>query len=187
MRRLLGLLATVAIVFFTGLEVNASETAVAVKFDAANLATPEGKDASAYLRGVYIDVTTAKSKLQAAGYTIVGEYEVLKSGTTILFTDDALKAEGAKKERGFAALERLYVDNVNKQITMTNPVYFGKAYMQDDYNHAVFYKELQTLASTFGELQASVDKLEFDDLAGYHFMMGMPYYEDMLEVGKGSR
>lgn len=186
MRKILGLLATVAIVSFTGLEVRASETAEAVKFDVASLASPEGKEATAYLRGSYVDVETAKSKLIAAGYTIVGEYEVLKSGTTILFTDDALKAEGAKENRGFAALERLYVDDVNKQITMTNPVYFGKAYMQDDYNHTVFYKELQALVAVFGELQASVDKLDFDDLSGYHFMMGMPYYEDMLVVGEGS-
>ncbi len=186
MRKWLGLLAAVAVVSFTGVEVQAAEAAQASAFDATSLAKPEGKDVSTYLRGAYIDEATAKSKLQAAGYTIVGEYNVLKSGTTILFTDDALKAEAAKPNRGFAALERLYIDDVNKQITITNPIYFGKAYMQDDYNNAVFYKELQTLVAAFGELKASVDKLEFDDLSGYHFMFGMPYYTDMLEVGEGS-
>lgn len=155
------------------------------KLDVTNYVNPEDKDISAYLRGAYMDVATAESKLKSAGYTIVGKYNVIDKGTTILFTDDALKAEAAKPNRGFAALERVYVDDANKQITLTNPIYFGKAYMQDDYDNAVFYKELQTLAATFGTLKLSKDKLEFDDLAEYRFMFGMPYYEDMVELGSG--
>lgn len=157
----------------------------AAAFNASNYANPEDKDISAYLRGTYLDVATVESKLKSAGYTIVGEYNVIDKGTTILFTDDALKAEAAKPNRGFAALERVYIDNENKQITLTNPIYFGKAYMQDDYDNSVFYKELQTLAATFDGLKASKDKLEFDNLAEYHFMFGMPYYEDTLELGSG--
>ena len=187
MKKILTLLAAATVAAFYGVSAaQAADNTETTAFDVTTMEKPEGKEAPAYLRGAYIDAATAKSKLQAAGYTIVGEYKVLKDGMTILFTDDALKAEGAKEDRGFAAVERLYVDDTNKQITITNPVYFGKAYMQDDYNHAVFYKELQTLASTFGELKASVDKLDFDDLSGYHFMMGMPYYEDMIEVAEGS-
>lgn len=156
-------------------------------FDANSYANPEGKEISAYLRGEYLDVSTVESKLKSAGYTIVGEYNVIDKGTTILFTNDALKAQAAKPNRGFAALERAYVDNENKQITLTNPIYFGKAYMQDDYDDTVFYKELKNLAATFGELKASKDKLKFDNLTEYHFMFGMPYYEDAVELASAAQ
>lgn len=154
----------------------------ATEFDVKSYENPEGKNISAYLRINYLDTPTVKSKLKSAGYTIVGEYKVIDKGTTILFTNKALKAQASKPNRGFVALQRAYVDNENKQITLTNPIYFGKAYMQDDYDSSVFYKELKTLASTFGKLKASQDKLKFDDLAEYHFMFGMPYYADAVEL-----
>lgn len=159
----------------------------AAAFDASEYAKPEGKNIATYLRGEYMDVAAAESKLKSAGYTIIGKYDVADKGTTIIVTNDALKAEASKPTRGFAALERVYVDKENKQITITNPMYFGKAYMQDDYDNAVFYKELQSLASIFGKLKASKDKLEFDDLEGYHFMFGMPYYEDAVELASAEQ
>lgn len=171
----------------TAFAFNAIADDSATAFNASAYAQPEGQKISAYLHGTYMDVANAEAKLKSAGYTIVGEYNVMDKGTTILFTDDALKAEAAKPNRGFVALERLYVDNENKQITLTNPVYFGKAYMQNDYVNAIFYKELQLLVATFGELRASKDQLEFDDLSGYHFMFGMPYYKDVYELGSGQQ
>jgi hypothetical protein len=35
-------------------------------------------------------------------------------------------------------------------------------------------------------LKGSKDSLEFDDLADFHFMMGMPYYEDPDELAEGN-
>lgn len=171
----------------TAFAFNAIADESATAFNASTYAKPEGKEISAYLRGAYMDVASVEAKLTSAGYTIVGEYNVMDKGTTILFTDETLKAQAAKPNRGFAALERVYVDKENKQITLTNPVYFGKAYMQKDYDNTVFYKELQSLVATFGELKASNDQLGFDDLAGYHFMFGMPYYEDVYELASGKQ
>ena len=153
--------------------------------DMTSMSKPEGK-VSAYLIGSYEDVESATAKLKKAGYTIVGTYDVLNSGTTVLFTDTALKTEAAKKNRGFMALLRLYVDKKNNQISITNPIYFGKAFMQDDYSQDVFYNELKTLTTAFSDLKGSLDQLKFDDLGGYHFMFGMPYYEDSQTVGEGS-
>jgi hypothetical protein len=174
--------AVIAVMSIVGIA-NANEMLKPI--DMAAMSKPEGK-VPAYLIGAYEDVPSAKAKLEKAGYTIVGTYNVLNSGTTILFTDTALKTEAAKKNRGFMAVLRLYVDKKDNQISITDPIYFGKAFMQDDYSQDVFYNELKTLTTAFSGLKGSVDQLKFDDLGDYHFMFGMPYYEDSQTVGEGS-
>jgi len=178
MRKLLTLIASVGILSFTGCS--------------SSSATPESKSGlegtqvSTYLVGEYVNAKDAQGKLEAAGFEIVANYKSVKKGTTIVFTNDALKAEAAKPGRAYAAVSRLFIDDKAKMISFTNPVYFGKAFMQDDYNHAVFNGVLQSINSEFSGLKGSKDELAFDDLAGYHFMMGMPYYSDSDELGKPS-
>ena len=141
---------------------------------------------SAYLEGSYIDAKTAESKLGKAGFEIVATYSPVKDGTTIIFTNSALKTEAAKPTRAHAAILRLFVDEKEQRISFTNPIYFGKAFMQDDYNEAIFNAQVEKINSAFPNLVGSKDSLDFDDLAGFHFMMGMPYYEDPDELATGS-
>ena len=58
--------------------------------------------------------------------------------------------------------------------------------MQDDYDHAVFSAELDKIKKAFPGLKESPDKLKFDDLGGYHFMIGMPYYNEPDVLGEGT-
>ena len=144
----------------------------------------EGTKVNTYLTGEYIDVATAKSKLEAAGFEVVADYKSVKKGTTIIYTNADLKAEAAKPGRAFAAVLRLFVDDKEKMVSFTNPVYFGKAFMQYEYNHAVFNGALEKINAAFPGLKASPDAHEFDGLADYHFMVGMPYYNEPDELGK---
>ena len=141
---------------------------------------------SAYLVGSYMDEKRVKEKLADAGFEVLASYASVKKGTTIVFTNDALKKEGAKPGRAHAAVLRIFVDAKEKTISLTNPLYFGRAFMQDDYDSSVFKALHSSLTSTFSELSSSKDMLEDDDLAGYHFMMGMPYYEDADKLAKGN-
>lgn len=143
------------------------------------------KEVATYKIASYVDLDSAKSKLSGAGFELVGTYKT-DSGTTVLFTNAQMKAMANKPSRGLAAVGRLLVDDERKQISIANPVYFGKAFMQKEYSHATASAELASLEKAFGPLKNSVDKWEFDGLAGYHFMVGMPYYEDMSIVGEGS-
>ena len=145
-----------------------------------------GKDINTYLVGAHMSVKDAEAKLKAAGFEIVANYKSVKKGTTIIFTDAALKAEAAKPGRSNIAVLRLFVDDKDKMISITNPIYFGKAFMQDDYKQEVFVAELDKINKAFPGLKASPDKWEYDGLAGYHFMISMPYYEDVDVVGKGT-
>jgi hypothetical protein len=59
--------------------------------------------------------------------------------------------------------------------------------MQDDFNENVFMAEYENLNGAFEGLEPSADKLDSDDIAGFHFMMAMPYYEDADELGEGAQ
>ena len=142
-------------------------------------------DISAYLQGKYIGTASAKEKLRGAGYEVIAEYASVKDGTTLVFTDKALKHEASKPKRAHAAVLRMFVDKQEQKISITNPVYFGKAYMQDDYSAKIFEAELANIKKTFAGLKGSKDMLDADDIGDYHFMMGMPYYEDPDELAEG--
>ena len=144
------------------------------------------KDVSAYLVGAHVGLDTVKNRLSRAGFEVIAEYTPVKDGTTVVFTNSALKAQAAKEKRAHAAVLRVFVDDREKMISITNPVYFGRAFMQDDYDSDVFEAQLASIESVFKGLEGSVDKLDEDDIEGFHFMMGMPYYEDPDELAEGS-
>lgn len=146
---------------------------------------PIEKMTATYKIGAYASVDDTKAKLETAGFEVVGIYKV-DAGTTVLFTNDAMKADASKATRGLAAVGRILVDDERKQISIANPVYFGKAFMQSEYNHAIASATLATLEKAFGPLKDSVDTWEFAGLADYHFMIGMPYYHEMNTVGTGT-
>ena len=174
MKKLLTLIASFAILSFSGCSTGPS----------ANVASGlEGTKVSTYLVGAYVNVDDAKEKLTNAGFEVIATYKPVKKGTTIVFTNEAIKAEAAKPGRAYAGVLRLFVDDKEKMISFANPVYFGKAFMQDDYNHAVFNAALEAINSEFSGLTGSKDELAYDDLSAYHFMMGMPYYKDAVLLG----
>lgn len=146
---------------------------------------PAEKEVATYKIAPYASVEDAQSKLASAGFEVVGTYKG-DAGTTVLFTSAQMKADANKATRGLAAVGRLLVDDERKQISIANPVYFGKAFMQDEYSHAVSAAQLASLEKAFGPCKDSTDKWEFAGLEGYHFMVGMPYYQDMTVVGEGS-
>ncbi len=149
---------------------------------------PASGRVSAYLRAPFTDVENAKHQLEKAGFKIVGVSSVNKKGTlkTITFTSDDLLALAKKKNSAFTGVMRLLVDKVNNQISITNPLYFSRAYMGDNYDDKTVRKVVEKLNSAFKGLKNSKDKLKFTLLPKYRFMDGMPYYKDMVIVAKGA-
>ncbi|MDQ1298592.1 MAG: hypothetical protein QG558_1131 [Campylobacterota bacterium] len=178
MKKIVSLIALVFAVVFTGCStVAAPKIEGGVKVD---------KMVSAYRTGAYVDVETAKSKLTAAGFEVVGTFKPAENGTTVLYTNAAMKADANKAGRGFAAVGRILLDDERKQIHISNPIYFTKAYLQGDYNHNTASAVYTSLEAAFGPLKNSEDQWEFAGLPDYHFMIGMPYYKDMGTVGTGT-
>jgi len=181
MKKLLALVVATLVLSFSGCSSKEAEAAdgVATK--------PAEEKVSTYLVGAYADVDTVKEKLSAAGFEVVATYKVDKKGqyTSVVFTNEALKAAADKTDRGFAAILRVLVNNEKQEISITNPVYFGKAFLQDEFDYQAALTIEKSLRDAFGELKGSGDKWEFDGLAGYHFMMGMPYYEENAVLAEG--
>lgn len=142
---------------------------------------------SAYLRGEFMDVKTVEEKLQAAGFNILVSTPVNKDGTlvSVVFTDQSLISMASKENRGFMASLRVLVDTKDKSISITNPLYMTKGFLQNDFNEKSAKKILAKLMTQFSNLENSKDALKFQLLPKYQFMNGMPHYEDMIEVAVG--
>ena len=142
---------------------------------------------SAYLRGPLATTAQVEADLKNAGFEILGIHTVDKKEdlTTIIITCPSLKKMANKKSRGFMSVLKVLVDDVNKQISISNPLYFAKAYMEADFDKTLATKVLDKLNQTFEGLTNSKDGMEYDDLDSYHFSVGMPYYEDMESVARG--
>lgn len=147
-----------------------------------------GEKLSAYLTGPYMAKDEVVKKLNESGFQKLGEYSVNENPkyNVILFTDDILKEKASKEKRGFSAIMRAMVNEEKKELRFSNPNYFLRAFLQKDFDSETASTLQKKLEKSFGELTGSKDQLKDSDLAGYHFMMGMPYYEDMIKVGSGS-
>jgi len=142
---------------------------------------------SAYLRAKFIDVKTVEKKLKAAGFDIVATVPVNKKSTllSIVFTDKSLLSMASKENKGFMASLRVLVDTKEKTISITNPMYIAKGFLQNDYDEKSVKKILDKIITQFSGLRNSKDLLKFQLLAKYQFMNGMPYYKNMIEVASG--
>ena len=142
---------------------------------------------SAYLRGELLEVEEVKKRLKDAGFNILTSLKLDKKGdlVSIVFTNTALIGMSSKAGRGFASTLRILVNKKDKKISITNPLYLLKAFLQDDFDKASASKLLTALGSKFGKLKDSDDSLKFQLLPKYQFMNGMPYYKDTVVVASG--
>lgn len=142
----------------------------------------------AYLVGQMMPSEEVSAKLTTAGFEVIGTYEVSKKKKlqTVIYTNDTLKKMASKEGRGFAGIGRILIDGTNNQISVSNPVYFGKAFMQDDADYATLKGIKESLTGAFSDLKPSSDKWEYEDLSDYQFMTMMPYYQDSAVVGEGN-
>jgi hypothetical protein len=145
------------------------------------------EESHAYMMGSASGVDDVKLKLQSAGFEVIGAYAIneAKQLTTVIYTNAALKSMANQEGRGFVAIGRVLVNGETGTVSLSNPVYFGKAFMQKDADFTQVAAHKQALENAFGKVEVSADKLEYDDLEDYHFMMSMPYYEDSDELAEG--
>lgn len=146
-----------------------------------------------------INVVSAnvQANLESNGIKVVGQYQPAKDNNRwiIIFTSPEL--ENAVKKigglTGFAATLRVGITNENGKtlVSYTNPAYWGNAYFRANFdNVANEYKTLtihleaaMKACGTFkGTDFGSKNGLSTKDLQKYHYMIGMPYFDDVVEL-----
>jgi len=127
----------------------------------------------------------AQAKLTAAGFEVAGTYAPYPGALVVAITSDELK-ELASTSRfgGYAAAQRVTFTKVGDevQVAYTNPRYMAAA-----------YRMASDLAPVAAKLEAALGRVEeygsddgksAGDLRGYHYMLGMPYFDDPSRFGK---
>ncbi|MCK5855176.1 MAG: hypothetical protein KAG56_08135 [Sulfurovaceae bacterium] len=142
---------------------------------------------SAYLRGELLEVADVEKRLKDAGFTILTSAKLDKKGklVSVVFTNKELITMASKPNRGFASTLRVLINQKEKKISITNPLYLLKGFLQDDFDKESATKILTAITSKFDNLQNSGDQLKFQLLPKYQFMSGLPYYKDSIVVGAG--
>lgn len=126
-----------------------------------------------------------KQSLTNNGFEVVGQYSPDEGAEVIVVTNDALKANAAASDMGgFGAMQRVSVTKVGDmvQVAYTNPVYMANAYRMKGDLQDVAGK----LASALGneKMFGSKDGVPANKLRKYHYMFGMPYFDDPDELAK---
>jgi hypothetical protein len=138
-------------------------------------------------------------KLNEQSLTVVGEYMPAKDSNRwiVIVTHQELQqaAQSLGGLRGFALTLRvgITVESDGTIISFTTPEYWGRAYYQDDYDKVA--KHYQNVQGAFQRAMAGIGNydgsgfgskkgLDAKDLTKYHYMLGMPYFDDNVELGE---
>ncbi len=138
------------------------------------------KKLTAYYTSNPQTVEELRSKLETNGFDILAIDEIFENETVISFTNKALQ-----NTNSFLSVLHISV-NHGIEIRVQNPSYFGAAYLQDKFKYGQFAETLKALELTLGKMYEGEDQLSFSDLSQYHFMLGMPHFNDTIIVAKGN-
>ncbi len=134
--------------------------------------------------GDIASITTAtKTKLQTAGFEVVGEYSPYPTATILIVTNDTLKKNAANSEFGaFGAAQRVTITKVGEevQVAFTNPTYMANAYrMKSDL--AGISAKLKSTLGDMGEFGPD-EGVTAKELRDYQYKWLMPYFDDYHEL-----
>lgn len=139
------------------------------------------------------------AQLEQNGIKVVGQYQPAndKNRSILVFTspelESAIKKTGGLT--GFAASLRIGITNGNGKtvVSYTNPQYWGNAYFRAGFdnvsgNYSTLTSKLEKAMKASGEFAGkpfgSKQGLSVNDLRKYHYMMAMPYFEDVVVLGR---
>jgi hypothetical protein len=131
--------------------------------------------------------TTVKAALKAQGFEEAGSYSPYAGATVIVVTSAELKAAAAraKKNGGFGAGQRVAISDAKGklQVSYMNPAYLGAAYGLGKLE--TVSEKLRTALGAVQEF-GSEEGLTAEQLAPgtYHYMVGMPYFQQVDQLAK---
>lgn len=165
--------------------------------------TAEAQKLNPYILGIENteSVSAIKDKivdnLEKNDLSVVGQYQPADDKDRWILVFSASELEDAVKKvgglSGFAATLRIGIthESGKTKVSFTNPAYWGNAYFRDNFdkvsgNYSIVNTKLETamkasgmfLGTTFGSKKG----LSVEDLRKYHYMFGMPRFDDTVEL-----
>lgn len=140
-----------------------------------------------------------QSALSESGFTVLGSYRPASDANRWLFVVSHTELNKAVKSvgglTGFAATLRVALTKEGEGIVVsyTNPKYWGNAYFRDDFiKVAGNYNTLSSAFSSALSKNGQVVNKPFgsekgesvENLREYHYMFGMPYFDETVELGE---
>lgn len=156
-----------------------------------------------YIMGVESSASVAtvkgqvKTNLTTNGIQVVGEYQPAADANRWIMVISSKELESAVVKvgglTGFAATLRVGItkESGKTKVSYTNPVYWGNAYFRENFskvaaNYTALTKKIESAmkatGSFIGTPFGSESGISADDLQDYHYMMGMPYFDDTVEL-----
>lgn len=128
-------------------------------------------------------LVTVKAALEREGFQLLGEGTPYKNARVLLVTrQDQLQAAAATPRGGFAALSRVSLLEAGGQVQVAvfNPDWMGASCRLSRSLAPVRLSLVKALGggTPFGCAKGLSDK----DLRDYHYMLGMPYFDDVVEL-----
>jgi len=138
-----------------------------------------------------------KSSLKEQGFRVLGAYKPASDANRWLIVINspdllvAVKKEGGLS--GFAAALRVALTKEGEKIIVsyTTPEYWGNAYFRDEFPNVSgrYSKVSDRLKAAFKSIGGSSEEsfgsakgISASKLRSYHYMMGMPYFDDNVEL-----
>ena len=144
------------------------------------------KELSTYFYSDIQSEQSVKLNLIKVGFKVIGSYNAMQDENykVLIYTSNLFKQIASKQNRAFASIGKILINKKDNILVFTNPKYFSTAFLQDDINNALVSQIQNRLKSAFTFKQSPYN-IDEDDLSSYHFMISMPYYEDMISVANG--
>lgn len=142
-----------------------------------------------------------RANLDSAGFSILGEYAPAQDKSRWVFIinstaiTEAIQSVGGLT--GFAASLRVALTEENGQVNIsyTDPIYLGNAYFQKAYPDVAHHwsgaknsliDAMQGLGNIKNTPFGVEEGLDVKDIRHYHYMFGMEYFEDVVELNEFS-
>jgi len=143
------------------------------------IGTDAPKVLSAYYAAQTQSLEDVKVKLEKNGFKILSTVEPLSGHIVLSITNSQLQATNT-----FMAVLNMHIDLKN-EIRVQNPSYLAKAYLKEKFTYGQFAQTLKSLQNVLGDLYEVNDVYKIEKLASFQFMMGMPYFDDTIEIAEG--
>ncbi|MFZ4463391.1 MAG: hypothetical protein ACOYN5_06065 [Bacteroidales bacterium] len=148
-------------------------------------------------------ISDVRAKLEANlvknGFEVLGQYQPANDQNRFLMVISSPELINAVKKvgglTGFAAALRIAItiENSKTIVSYTQPAYWGNAYFRDDFDKvaseygtftSLLVITMKESGNFIGTGFGSADGISAADLREYHYMLGMPYFDDTVLLGE---